>query len=284
MHKHETVHPSNPAYGHPAAERRETWGVILKRLTKWAIYGLTMLAAASMITAQEIQYVVPSHLPPSQRILAAAAGNRLQRPGQERKTITGGLQRYANGQPSSTTSINLVYELPDALWMQFTDTKEIVVFSGAQIRSTAGAPSAVAAALVESLVNDTVEGFLFGQLNGGLAHLDGTGYRIVDPRPGMGLTGTCDLFEFRGPVMSITPRQETSKSFCFDHITHLPTTVTYQRGGVPMETRFGGWQQFNGQNLPTRISRLESNALVFDLTVQSYTLAPKTADGLFVIP
>ncbi len=246
-------------------------------------YGEEMQAVYRSST-QNIIHVRKGTLPPGQRDLLHAIGDRLEIAGKERQTITAVLQRYSRGQPLPASEVFLVYELPGLLRLENPDSHEVVVFNGSQTQTSARSVSKEDSDVVESLVYDSVEGFISGELSGADIRLVGRALQIRDNRSSYALSGVCTLYESTRQVLARNTKEQIVKTYCFDFATQLLKTVTYRLAGVTIETRFMEWTQVGDQTIPGKVVRLENDSPVFTLTVQSIAISEKRSDNVFSHP
>jgi len=80
-------------------------------------------------------------------------------------------------------------------------------------------------------------------------------------------------------------KHSLSRLYYFNSETRLLDRVTYQisRNGqtVEVETRFGGWQKTDDQQVAQQVVRLEDGKQVFALTLTSASISARLNDALF---
>jgi hypothetical protein len=205
--------------------------------------------------------------------------------GYERQMMSASLQTYLGGTLSSTSVVNITYQLPGMLRIDSQSTGRAIVFDGRRLVTTGGAVQPEDSDLVESLVNDTVEGFIGGQYSGSkTARWFGPSFRIVDKRTSNGLSGVCSLYQFDQEVPIRGAGIPNPKRFCFDSDTQLLKSTSYNLNGRYVETRFDNWVTVGNQVVPGLIERLANGAVAFKLTLGPVKLSPAVADDLFTIP
>ena len=238
----------------------------------------------AVVNARSEEYVRAGRLWPQLRWHLKTLGDRIEKPGKERITMTGTIKR--DGDPQA---------LPMALTLEFPDRLRLTVQEGLQQRVltfNGHAASGVGSALtprerefIETLVYDTAEHFFLGQTQGAVMRCLGQRFR-TDDGTSPNYTGPYyDLYEVSDQIKTSVEARFQSKVFYFNSDTLLLERVRYQvsRDGaaVEVETRISGWQQTLGQQVPSRIVRLENNQPVLTLTVNVASLSPKLQDGIF---
>ena len=96
-----------------------------------------------------------------------------------------------------------------------------IVFNGTQTLLSSGVPAQQGTDLVESLVYDSVEGFMSGLLNQSAIRPIGKDFRVVDSRSANALSGFCNVYQYNGPVQARSKAEQDFKMFCFDSSTQL---------------------------------------------------------------
>lgn len=198
--------------------------------------------------------------------------------------MTGTLQLYSGGRPSTNSVVTLIVELPGLVRLEDAASHRVVVFDGNQTSAVNAAVTKGDTDMVESFVYDTVEGFLLGQISGPRARLVARSIRLTDSRVANPLSGTCDLYELGGTVAARSVGERSTKTFCFDSGTSLLKVVMYKLGSSTIETRFGNWSTVGDQRLPGSITRLENDLPVFSFVAQNLIVSAKVADGLVSHP
>ena len=213
-----------------------------------------------------------------------AIGDRVERPGKERLTLTGTLRRTGESQGTPFVAI---YEQPGRL--RFEDaqgpSRRVITFDGRRAEKLGGGLTAEEEGLVEMLVYDTQEGFLNGQMDAAPTRLLALRSRTDD--------GTSE--NYRGPyydVYQVTDRSqagavesERTRLYFLNSDTQLLELVRYQveTNGAPteVEVRLEDWRKVQDQMFPMRIVRLENNRPALTFTVASAAVGPKAEDGVF---
>lgn len=90
------------------------------------------------------------------------------------------------------------------------------------------------------------------------------------------------------PSVADTIRDLSTVDIFLDPITHLPLTIVYQTHpdtdysrNIPVEVRFGDYQEIKGVNIPRRIQRLVNGTLNLDITVSDVIANGSIPDSTF---
>jgi len=224
--------------------------------------------------------MVPSNV----REYLIALGDRIQKPGKERLTLTGTSSdaRYA------AAPAKLVWEVPGRLrFDRAASGAPSLIFDNVSGLANAASLSDSDLGIVESLLNDSAEGFLYGYWQQGHAHRFLGGRFRTDNAETPNYSGPwLDIYESvastNAPTTALAP---TQKFFQFDSVSKLLVRATYMivRNGqkVPISTEYSGWTLNNGQATPGNIIRLENGALVFTFNVTTAAVSPSANDGTF---
>lgn len=226
-------------------------------------------------------YVQSSGLGSRLREALKAYGDRLERPGKERLTITGMLLR-ADAQP---VPLALISEFPGRLRTAWHDGAgaHTLVFNE---RAAGNAPSLdqFEQALLETLAYDTAEHFFAGQMRGTAMRPLGSRFRPHDAP--VGYAGPYyDVYQTTETLPTRDASQQQGKFYYFNSDTLLLELVRYEvvRAGsvVPVEVRFREWRAVQGQQVPGRVERVEGGQVVLTLTLDNAAIAPRLEDGSF---
>ena len=222
-------------------------------------------------------YVNRARLSPKLNMHLSALGNRLEKPGKERLTITGELRSSSDSQ---AREIAATLEFPDKLRLDIQNRRRIT-FDKQEIKGQATADDLD---LVESLTYDSAEHFFNAQMQGNAMRFLGPRFRTDN--------GTNP--DYNGPyfdVYKIADRIDASgeerpaKLYYFNSDTLLLERVIYviNRNGseINIETRLSDWRVEEGQKLARRIERLENGASVFVLNIRSVQFSRRAEDGIF---
>jgi hypothetical protein len=203
------------------------------------------------------------------RIPFTALGNRLVKPGMERVTFLGTLNRAASSQP-----IVVVHEFPGLL--QVTGSQGPIVFFNARVPGT-NQLGPGARVLVESLLSDSAEHFFIMQWRGAATRFLGARASATDQAANGPFY---DVYEVSNENAADFPGQPRTKRYFFNSDTQLLEIVRYEveRNGdtISVETRFGSWHAVRGQQVPGSVARSENDHVVFSFTFTAITLTPRS--------
>jgi hypothetical protein len=224
-------------------------------------------------------YVNRGRLSPRLTFNLNALGNRLEKPGKERLTITGELRSSDASQASEITAI---LEYPDRLRL---------VKNGAQSRSitfdgqvTKEQPSSEELDLIESLTYDSAEHFFNAQMQGNAMRFLGSRFRTDDGSSPDYSGPYFDIYKIADRI-DASGEERASKLYYFNSDTLLLERVTYiiSRNGseINIETKLSDWRDEDGQKVACRIERLENGRSVFVLNIRSAQFGKRAEDGSF---
>jgi hypothetical protein len=223
-------------------------------------------------------YIEPSTVPSSIRAIVTALGQRVQRSGLERVTLTGILDRSG-----MTSNVRVIRELPGYLRVDEAGAKnQSLVFDLSELKGSV-AISADDEDLAEMLECDTAESFL-AQIGPG-AGIRKLGDRfLVKGQSGFG--AVVDIYEFVAPVSVRRDRMIRAKHFMFDSGSGLLRRVAYrtkQSGReILVQTVYSSYSNVAGHLIPTEITRIADGTTVLSFRVNSATVSPRMTDGSFV--
>jgi hypothetical protein len=272
---------------------------ILAALTLCAVTALAIVAAGGRLGArseaatpqnaqarpvgpapqQQSEYLHPGGLWPQLRGALRAMGDRLERPGKERLTLTGVLTR-----DGVSTPFVMVSEFPGKLRLETGErgNGHAVVFN--ERASGQGAATERDADLVETLAFDTAEHFFEGQSRGVGTRLLGTHFRDDDGTTVNYAGPFYDIYQVEESVGAGRVARRRLKLYYVNSDTLLVERVRYEddRGGTNVRVRVDlEWQQVGGQRVPKRVTRTEDGSPVITLVVNAALVAQRTEDGLF---
>ena len=139
--------------------------------------------------------------------------------------------------------------------------------------------------LLESLVNDSPETFLYGFSQGAGYRFLGARFRTDDGKTSNYQGPLYDIYEVVAPVPVAAGNPSRQKLVYFDSRTKLLAQSRYliQRGGakVSVSTEYGGWTNSGGQAFAGQIVRKEDGVVVFRFKITSATVGPAAADTVF---
>lgn len=256
-------------------------------LALWAIslFGQSSQGPPPRAVAPLPSYIGQGLVPSTARDYVIALGDRIQKPGKERLTLAG----VALDSKYGTTSARLVWELPGRLRFDRTggsgSPPPLIFDSNMGLTNASTLPDADLAVL-ESLVSDSVEAFLYGFVQGHAHRFLGGRFRTDNGKNPTYAGPWYDIYEAvappQGPPGAPPPRP---KWFWFDSEGKLLIRTTYlaSRGGaqIQVSTEFNKWTASAGQATPGQIVRNENGAAVFTFNIASATVGPAANDGLF---
>lgn len=232
--------------------------------------------------SKEARYLRRAGLRPQLRWNLQALGDRLEKPGNERLTVTGTLTRAGEPQPVSAL---LVLEFPDHLYLELQRgaSHQVITFNGTRAAKTGGAIGRDEQDLVETLVYDTAEHFFFGQTQGTATRFLGSHFREDDGRQSNYTGPFFDVYRTTEQVEHGTSAQTRTKDYCFNSKSLLLERVAYRTGDgqQSVEVRIGDWRQFQSQQVPTRIVRFEQGQPALTFVSSSVSLGPSKPDRIF---
>lgn len=220
----------------------------------------------------------------SQRLIKnlSALGNRLEKPGKERLTVTGSWRGPAGEEREFVANL----EFPDRLRLVIQNGahSRVITFDGEEIKTVQIPPAARELDLIESLLYDSAEHFFAAQLQGNAIRFLGFRFRMDD-----GSTP-----EYRGPYFDIyqvadqikaSGQERAAKLYYFNSDTFMLERVTYviNRDGaeINVETRVSDWRETEGQRVARRIERFENGKSVLVLNLGSAQHGARVQDGSF---
>jgi len=222
--------------------------------------------------ASKNDYYSPSQIASTLNRPYKALGDRLQKPGNERITLTGALT-----DSSGSSSVQIVIEVGGKLRVdQLGKGPKSVSFDG----KTRGGVTLTSYDddLLESLVDDLPETMM-----GAIAR--GNGFRLLGNRFSNPKGGFCDLYDVPMSGQTNTKQPYQVKRYCFDSESLLLQNVRYLSGSAidspAVETQFSNWQRINNQAVPARVVRIRNGIQVFSFQAQSSNVSASMADQLF---
>lgn len=221
----------------------------------------------------------PAALSSGLRAFLAIVGDRLEKPGKERVTYNGTLQRAGEDRAALFT---LTWELPGRLRLEDHGRQQVTLFDGESVFRSESASAAFDNELLETLVFDSAEHVFVSQMRGAGTRSLGSRFRLVED----------SRAEYSGPVYDIfevteasTIRQEAvgqTRQYFFNSDSQVLELVRYvvSKNGTEaaVEVRLEDWQRVDGQSFPRRIVRLENGTPVITLNVSSIVVSPWVDD------
>lgn len=223
-------------------------------------------------------YIRRSELPPHLRVALKAHGDRLERPGRERLTLDGTITRAGS---TESFPIRLVLESPDKMRFEERAGRGIIIFNGQRVIGQAGKEDLD---LVETLVFDNADHFFLSQTRGATTRHLGSRFRLDDEQGADYKESYYDIFQIHDPS-AISGRAQL-KNYYFNSDTARLDQVRYRTpdDGSNVVITFAGWKSYNGQILPSIITRSEGGKEQFVLTFTSAAVGPRSDDTVFSTP
>jgi hypothetical protein len=217
-------------------------------------------------------------LKPSLREKLRSLGDRLEKPGKERLTVTGTLRRKGDALPHP---MSLVLEARGRLRVEEQGGVGARTFVFDRDHNTNRTLTDAESALVETFLYDTPESFFALQEAGAPTRPLGNRYRLNGSPVGT----RYDVYEVQDTDAEYDPARTPTKFFCFNRNTFMLERVSYEKlatgGTTSVEVRLEDWGEFAGQKLPRRVVRLENNELVLVVTLDAITLSPRGDNAAF---
>ena len=238
----------------------------------------------AVANAKAEDYVRAGQLWPQLRWNLKALGDRLEKRGKERLTLTGTLSRAGDAAP---VPVLLILEFPNRLRLDIQERgpHHVITFNGERASKGGGALDKREEDLIETLIYDTAEHFFAGQTRGTVMRCLGQRFRADDGTTPNYTGPYYDLYEVSDQIKASPDARFQSKVFYFNSDTLLLERVRYQimRNGAPVEveTRISNWQQAQGQQAPRRIVRLENGQPALVLTITGLAIGQRVDDGSF---
>lgn len=258
-------------------------GLVLTALT-FASGKLRLLTGsyAKRSGIERAAYVRRSSLSPKLVSHLNVLGDRLEKPGKERLSLTGTLSRANDSQ-----EVVAVFEFPERLRlsMQKGSQKRVVSFDGQHAKAQGSPVNAAEEDLLETLVYGSAEHFFNTQMQGQATRLLGSRFLLHRGSTADYIGPYYDVYKVADQVKTSHDQREQMKLYYFNSDTLLLERVTYEmyRNGaiVKVEERLSDWTMEDGQQVARRIERLENDESVFVLTVRTARLSPCADDALF---
>ena len=226
-------------------------------------------------------YVRRSNLSPKLVWHLNALGDRLEKQGRERLSVTGSLSR-AGG--SESEQIDAVLEFPEriSLTTQKGNQRRVIKSDGEQAKAEGNPVDTAEQGLIETLVYGSAEHFFNTQMEGLATRFLGSRFRLDDGSTADYDGPYYDIYKVADQINTSGEQIERLKLFYFNSETLLLERVTYEieRNGstVNVEERLGDWTKEQGQQVARRIERFENGESVFVFTVRSAGLSARADD------
>jgi hypothetical protein len=224
---------------------------------------------------------------PQLRGALATLGDRLERPGKERVTLSGTIHR---GGGSDANAFILVRESSGRVRFQEQDghRARTVAFDGREAWKPVGRPDQSEEALLETLVYDSADQFLVAHARGTSTRFLGSRFRL-DEGDSEGYGGPFyDLYQISDLDMTGQEPRRQTRTYYVNSDTLLLERVRYEteRAGavIRVEVLCGDWRDVQGQKFPFSVTRLENGVPVMSINVSAVGVGPKADDGTFTNP
>lgn len=218
--------------------------------------------------------------PQEVRSLLIRFGDRFQKPGNERLTLTG-TWTDSNGSSQAT----VVSEITGNIRVQLngSDSKSILSV-GSQTTTNAAKASGGDQDIIDSLMADSPQTFFYAwSQKDGIRYL-GSRFRTDGGKDPAYKGPWYNIYEVVAPATGGAATTQR-RLYYIDTYTRqfAKTRYTLLRNGVSVDvqTVFSDWFQVNGQSVPRRIERFENGKSVFSFAVASAVASPAVADGIF---
>ncbi len=228
-------------------------------------------------------YVRRGNLSPKLNWHLSALGDRLEKPGRERLSVTGTLSRA----DSKAEAVTAVWEFPDRLRLtaQKGNQARVIAFDGEQVSAGGNPLDEAEQDLLETLVYGSAEHFFDTQMEGMATRFLGSRFRLDDGSSADYSGPYYDVYKVADKVKTANDQREQLKLYYFNSETLLLERVVYEiaRNGatVKVEERLGDWTREQGQLVARRIERRENGESVFVFTMRTARLSPRADDAAF---
>jgi hypothetical protein len=213
-------------------------------------------------------YRVSSNLVP----YIIASGDRLQKPGKERITVSGTIQYGPAGAPQSP--IQVIWQLP--LQIRVDQGGPPIILDGSNPNAATPAEHRDSD-LIETLQEDSLESLLNIQDSVGSRHW-GSGYRAND-LPDHTIPYDIVSVLFPSPFHG---RQSIAKTFWFDSHTKLLARITYTTSlGDLVDVHETDWRVVQGEHIPFSIERMERGQTKMLLKLTTALVSQSTDSTIF---
>jgi hypothetical protein len=229
-------------------------------------------------------YVRRSNLSPKLVWHLNALGDRLEKRGKERLSVTGRLSRAG---ASQTEEVDAVLEFPEriSLTTQNGNQRRVLKSDGQQVKAQGNPVDEAERELIETLVYGSAEHFFNTQMEGLATRFLGSRFRLDDGSTGNYDGPYYDVYKVADQINTSGEQIERVKLYYFNSDTLLLERVTYEidRNGstVKVEERLGDWTKEQGQQVARRIERFENGESVFVLTLRAAGLSARADDKVF---
>lgn len=236
-------------------------------------------SASPQATPRASDHVRRGLLKPALRENLRSLGDRLEKTGKERLTVTGTIRLKGDAQ---SRPVIFILEARGRLRVEEQGGSGFRTFIFDRDHATGRTLTVPESDLVETLLYDTPESFFALQETGAPTRSLGSGYRLNDSPAG----SQYDVYEVQDTDAAGDPASPVTKVFCFNRETSMLERVRYERvaagSASAIEVRLEDWGAFDGQKMPHRIVRLENNDPVLVITLDAVTFGPRGDNAAFV--
>lgn len=232
-------------------------------------------------TRRKVEHVKRAQLPPQLRWTLDAMGDRLQKPGKERLTLSGVLTLQDESQPVPFTA---VLQFPDRLRMTLHSASKarVVTFDGNASLFTRKSVDALDQDLIELAVYDTAEHFFSAQVEGASTRFLGDRFRPDDGSDPNYSGPTYNVYQTTDQIHTSNTVRDQTKLYWFNSDTLLLERITYviEATQAAVEVRID-WRKVEGQQIPRLILCVKNGQPAAKLEISSATMSPGKEDGTF---
>jgi len=225
-----------------------------------------------------------AQLGPQLRWHLKVLGDRLEKPGKERLTVTGTFSRSGDAQPGTFV---MIAEFPDRLrfMLQQGLQTRVITFDGQQAKALGRSLEAAERDLIETLVYDTAEHFFSTRMLGQPMRFLGSRFSIDEHLSADNTGPYYDIYQIGDLIKPSPDHRQQAKVYYFNSDTLLLERVRYKINSagseVLVEVLIGDWRKENTNQVARRIERIENGKSVFVVTVGSVDLSTRLNDGIF---
>ena len=138
------------------------------------------------------------------------------------------------------------------------------------------------AGILESVIDDGIESFLYGFAGGTIHRFLGERVRGDDGKTADYKGPWYDVVFAGGPARSQPGNPNRLKFFYFDNDTKFPARTDYILPDTrKISTEFRNWTRIGGQSFPGQIVRSENDVVVFTFTIVQASFAAAADYGIF---
>jgi hypothetical protein len=234
----------------------------------YALLPIGASVAAKEKSPKDAVYWQPSQIPHFLLHQYQALGDRLEKSGNERISLTGTLV-----DSSGSNSVKLVIEKGGKV--KIDKSSKNIKFDGQSFSSNLNQNDKD---LLESFSDDLPDTLIEAVASGnGFRFL---GQRFIDKKG-----ESCDYYDAPTPAKINTSSAPQLRRYCFDSNTKLLSWVQYQSGNGKnasiVETHFSDWTVIKGQAVAGTVSRIKNGTPVFTFQAKDKDVSASADDNLF---